>query len=96
MSFFKEMVEKRTSKEQLPIIAAVGQPGLLEKERTKLSEQAVFVDDLIELDFAALKLTGVPAMILINKEGEVEGYWKGYLDEDKQAKTWKEIGETAI
>lgn len=85
MAFYQELINSRDkSKSKLQVIAAVHNDVPTDMEKATLDEHNVAVDQLVQLDFALLKIMGVPAMLLVDDEGEVQEIWKGQPNESMQ------------
>jgi len=85
MAFYEELIASRDkSKSELKVIAAVHSEVPTEREKAALEDHNVVVDQLVQLDFASLKIMGVPAMLLVDEDGEVQEIWNGQPDENAQ------------
>lgn len=78
LPFFKTLIEERNkTNEDIAVITAVGHSRIMDNMDEVLKRNELEVDGLVNLDFAALKITGVPAVILVDNEGEVQRVWRG-------------------
>lgn len=85
MAFYKELLAARgLGMKKIPIMAAVHEKVPVAEEEKILRSYGVVVDRIVQLDFKALKIQGVPAMLLIDRKGKVLEVWKGYQDEIQQ------------
>ncbi len=85
MPFYKRLIDQRNQKgSNVKVVAAVGQPAAEAEEAQKLAAAGVQPDGLTTVDFAAAKVPGTPALLLVDNQGEVLDVWVGKLDEDKE------------
>ena len=92
MEFYQRLVAQRNAAGvDLPIIAAVSTRAAIDMESTRLKEHDVLVEQVVQLDFAALRIRGVPALLLVDKKGMVQEFWPGFLRADRQQQVMKLI-----
>lgn len=81
LPFYKTLIEKRNEKgSQVKFIAAV--PGEEQKapETTKFTGAGVTPDQMVSVDFTAIKVPGTPTLMLVDDKGKVLDVWVGKLD----------------
>lgn len=90
LPFFKALIEERNkTNKDIAVVTAVGHPSIVDNMNQLLAENKVDVDQLVNLDFATLNITGVPAVILVDNEGEVQQVWRGKPNEHNQKEILK-------
>jgi thioredoxin-related protein len=83
LPFYKQLIEQRNQQgSPVKFIAAV--PGEEEKgpESTKFAGAGVTPDQMVSVDFKAIKVPGTPTLMLVDNQGKILGVWIGKLDAD--------------
>lgn len=84
--FYRQVVSApRTTR----LLALLPQP--IAESREYLNRLGVSVDDIKQVQFSTINITGTPTLLLIDENGFVRKSWIGKLGEDQQAEVLKEI-----
>ena len=85
MPFYKELLDKRNEKSSpIKFVAAVPNEAAKAEESQKFATAGAQPDNLVHLDFAAIKVPGTPTLLLVDNNGKVLDVWVGKLDERGQ------------
>jgi hypothetical protein len=81
LPFYRRLVaEKVHGAQELSIVGIVASPTDLDAEKALLAEAGIALDHWASVDFAAARVPGTPALVLMNDRGVVAGVWVGKLD----------------
>lgn len=85
LPFYKQLVDQRNQKgSAVKFVAAVPTEQLKAEESQKFATAGVQVDNMVNIDFASIKVPGTPTLMLVDKQGKVLDVWVGKLDEGHQ------------
>jgi thioredoxin-related protein len=85
LPFYKQLIEQRNQKNSpVKFVAAVPAEQLKAEESQKFAGAGVQVDNMVNIDFASIKVPGTPTLMLVDKQGKVLDVWVGKLDEGGQ------------
>jgi thioredoxin-related protein len=85
MPFYKQLLDERNQKSSpIKFIAAVPTESAKAEESQKFATAGAQPDNLVHLDFAAIKVPGTPTLMLVDNQGKVLDVWVGKLDERGQ------------
>jgi thioredoxin-related protein len=91
MPFYKQLIDQRNQKSSpVKVIAAVPTEEAKAEEAQKFAGVGTQPDNLVQLDFSAVKVPGTPTVLHVDNNGKVLDVWVGKLDEDGQ----KDVLET--
>jgi thioredoxin-related protein len=81
LPFYKQLVDQRNQKgSAVKFVAAVPTEQLKAEESQKFTGAGVQVDNMVNIDFASIKVPGTPTLMLVDKQGKVLDVWVGKLD----------------
>jgi thioredoxin-related protein len=90
MPFYKQLLDERNQRSSpVRFIAAVPTDEAKAEEAQKFATAGAQPDDLVHLDFAAVKVPGTPTLMLVDNDGKVLDVWVGKLDEGGQKEVLK-------
>jgi len=81
MPFYKQLVDKRNqSGSPVKLIAAVPSPQAKDEEAQHLATAGATMDGIQPVDYRAIKVSGTPTVILVDRQGKVLSVWVGKLE----------------
>lgn len=81
MPFYKRLIDERNSKSSpVKVIAAVPSDQAIQEENQKFAQAGVKPDQVIKMDFAAIKVPGTPTVLHVDSNGKVLDVWVGKQD----------------
>ena len=87
MPFYKQLIDQRNQKSSpLKVIAAVPAEEAKAEEAQKFASAGTKPDNMVQVDFSAIKVPGTPTLLLVDNTGKVLDVWVGKLDESGQKK----------
>lgn len=85
MPFYKQLIDQRNQKgSPVKVIAAVPAEQAKAEEAKKFAEAGTQPDNMVQLDFSAIKVPGTPTVLHVDNTGKVLDVWVGKLDESGQ------------
>jgi thiol-disulfide isomerase/thioredoxin len=87
--FYQRLSQERARSLNLRLIAVF--PQVNQESEAYLKGLAVKVDNVRQSELASLGVNGTPTLILLNKQGVVEDFWRGKLSDDKQAEVLRRL-----
>ncbi len=85
MPFYKQLLDQRNQKgSAVKVIAAVPMETMKAEESQKFAGAGANPDGMVQLDFRAVKVSGTPTVLHVDKNGKVLDVWVGKLDEGRQ------------
>jgi thioredoxin-related protein len=99
MGFYKQIIDQRNSQSsKVKFIAAVptsDKPAdakkLVDDEAQKFSGAGAQPDNMVNVDFAAIKVPGTPTLMLVDNNGKVLNVWVGKLNSDGEQEVLKAL-----
>jgi thioredoxin-related protein len=92
MPFYKKLIEERNSKSSpVKVIAAVPNEQAKAEENKKFAEAGVKPDQVVTMDFAAIKVPGTPTVLHVDNNGKVLDVWVGKQDSGGERKILKKL-----
>jgi thioredoxin-related protein len=83
LPFYKQLIDQRNQKgSAVKFVAAVPDEAAKAEESQKFAGAGAKPDDMVRLDFAAVKVPGTPTLLLVDNQGKVLNVWVGKLDAD--------------
>lgn len=90
MPFYKKLLDERNQKgSQVKFVAAVPSDDAKPQESQKFAAVGAQPDNVVKLDFAAVKVPGTPTLVLVDNSGKVLNVWVGKLDEGGEKEVLK-------
>ncbi len=81
MPFYKKLIEERNSKSSpVKVIAAVPSEAAKAEEAKKFAEAGVQPDQMVTMDFSAIKVPGTPTVLHVDNNGKILDVWVGKQD----------------
>jgi hypothetical protein len=90
MPFYRQLARDRASNEPFRIVVAT--PNDVGVARSYLANNAFAVDDIQQIRPGALKVSGTPTLILVDRTGIVHGYWRGKLSPAAEREVRQRLG----
>jgi thioredoxin-related protein len=85
MPFYKQLIDQRNQKSSpVKVIAVVPSEQQKAEEAQKFAGAGAQPDNLVHMDFSAIKVPGTPTLLHVDNTGKVLDVWVGKLDEDGQ------------
>jgi thioredoxin-related protein len=92
MPFYKKLIDERNSKSSpVKVIAAVPSDEAIKEENQKFSAAGVKPDQVIKMDFAAIKVPGTPTVLHVDSNGKILDVWVGKQDASGEKKILKAL-----
>jgi hypothetical protein len=91
--FYKKLIDERNSKgSPVKVIAAVPTDQAIQEESQKFAAAGVKPDQVVKMDFAAIKVPGTPTILHVDNNGKVLDVWVGKLpDSGSERKVLKKL-----
>jgi thioredoxin-related protein len=90
MPFYKKLIDERNSKgSAVKVIAAVPTDQAIVEENQKFAEAGVKPDQVVKMDFSAIKVPGTPTVLYVDNNGKVLDVWVGKQDAGGERKILK-------
>jgi len=81
MPFYKKILDERNQKgSAVKFVAAVPSDDAKPQEAEKFAAVGAQPDNVVKLDFSAVKVPGTPTLVLVDNSGKVLNVWVGKLD----------------
>jgi thioredoxin-related protein len=92
LPFYKHLVDERNQKgSAVKFIAAVPTEDSKAPESEKFTNAGVQPDNVVRLDFSAIRVAGTPTLLLVDNNGKVLNVWVGKLDEGGEKEVLKTL-----
>ncbi|HEY0782350.1 MAG TPA: hypothetical protein VGE98_07850 [Thermoanaerobaculia bacterium] len=92
MPFYKQLVDKRNqSGSAVKLIAAVPSPQAKDEEAQHLASAGATMDGVQPVDYRAIKVSGTPTVILVDRQGKVLSVWVGKLEGPGEQEVLKKL-----
>jgi thioredoxin-related protein len=92
MPFYKKLIDERNSKSStVKVIAAVPSDQAIQEENQKFAAAGVKPDQVVKMDFAAIKVPGTPTVLYVDNNGKVLDVWVGKQDAGGEKKILKTL-----
>jgi len=90
MPFYKRLLDERNQKGSgVKFVAAVPSEEAKPQEAEKFAAVGAQPDNMVKVDFAAIKVPGTPTLVLVDNSGKVLNVWVGKLDEGGEKEVLK-------
>lgn len=86
--FYRD-IQRFSSPQNLHII--VISPDAVETTRAYLHSLKVTVNDVLEVDFAAVGISGTPTLFLVGHDGRIESIWIGKLNSEGETHVFRTL-----
>jgi hypothetical protein len=92
LPFYKQLVDERNQKgSAVKFVAAVPTDDAKAPESDKFVNAGVKPDNVVHLDFSAIKVPGTPTLLLVDNTGKVLNVWVGKLDASGEKEVLKTL-----
>lgn len=87
--FYRRLYEQRAQKSQPRIVAVL--PGEKAESLHYLLDQEVTVDEVINSSLSEIKVSATPALLLVDRFGQVKNVWVGKLNQDAESAVLQQL-----
>jgi len=85
--FYQKLLRESTERKELHVIAVF--PHDVEEGKEYLKNIGVDIPDVRHATLQSLGVRGTPAVLLVNKQGIIQGLWMGQLPQDQESAVFK-------